>query len=426
MKVLIITSEPQIDVSMFDADIQFIFWNNINFRININFSDYDGLIIDADSLIEMREKEEIFLSNFEQQLSPKIIIDILKQKDSFISIIGDPSIILQYHRLSELLGYDILTRKTLGTNITYRCDSGKFKNYWKQIINYHYYFELIKLHASNKTVQKECIINTYDEIKNRSGYILGACLDIRDSYSNLPVFQGEMSFIPPLEKDKKETILNILRTYLSFGNSNEPKWAKSIVVTGQKTLDEKIEKLQEKINKTLQKQQKLEKDKQNLRKSLEVLYKSDKPLEISVKSLLERIGFTNEEPKEQNKVEFCTKYDNFGFVVEIKSTKKESFDMKGLRQVVNWQMDKISESGEKYKPLFVTSNQYNLVPKERNEDILPPNLIKFVEQFEICVLPVTILFCVSQLIEEKKYTTKEFAQLLSKTNGIVKIQEHIS
>lgn len=56
MKVLIITSD-KIDVSLFDAESKIIDWKNANFATNINFSDYDGLVIDADSLIKEREKK---------------------------------------------------------------------------------------------------------------------------------------------------------------------------------------------------------------------------------------------------------------------------------------------------------------------------------------------------------------------------------
>ena len=44
------------------------------------------------------------------------------------------------------------------------------------------------------------------------------------------------------------------------------------------------------------------------------------------------IGFINEEPKEPNNVEFYTGYKGKKFVIEVKSTNKESFNKDGLRQ----------------------------------------------------------------------------------------------
>ena len=423
MKVLIITSE-EIDTSAFNAEFRFIDWNCANFALDINFSDYDGLVIDVDSLAKEKEKkgedDKIYLSNFEQQLSPEVTNDILGRKGSFVTIIGNPATLLQYSSLINLLGFNASVKQLKGTNITDRCDNNNFKNYWKKINEYHYYFEWIKVNRMNNNPFRGCRLKVYDEIKNRSGYIIGTCISPVENLTSCPVLSGEISFVPPLE-DKQETIRNILEIYLPFGDEKEPGWAQSLMVVGQKAIEDRISELATKINGLLQQKQDLEEDRQNLRRCLEVLYKSDKLLEKSTKQLLKEIGFTNSEPGESNKVEFYVNFKNYNFVVEVKSTKKESLDMKGLRQVINWQMDKMSESNEKYKALLITSNQYNLPLEKRSRTILPSNLIEFAKQYEICVLPVTILFYISQLISEKKYTVKEFADLLYKTNGIVKM-----
>lgn len=420
MKVLIITSD-KIETSEFDAEFKFVDWNNINYSNDINFSDYDGLIIDVDSLEKEKRNEdkEIHLFNFEHQLSPKIVLEILRRKGSFLSIIGNPTAVINYHQLSDLLGFDTIVKQLPGTSITERCDSENFKYYWAKISNYSYYFEKIEKNVSAFT--QRASLKTYDEIRNRSGYIIGTCIDVVNNSSGVSIFNGEMSLIPPLNGEKQNTFDNLLKIYVSSGNINEPEWARDITVIGQKDIDSQIGDLAEKIEKLSQKKQKLEKDKQLLRKSIEVLYKADKPLEASVKYLLEEIGFMNDEPRETNKVEFCTSYDKNNFVVEVKSTKKEVLDMKGLRQVINWQMDKMNESGEKYKPLLVASNQFDKPPEERSSILLPPNLIEFAKQYDICVLPVNVLFSVSQLIKEEKYSSTDFAKLLTETNGIVKM-----
>lgn len=94
MKVLIITSE-EIDTSAFNTEFRFIDWNCANFALDINFSDYDGLVIEVDSLTKKKEKkgedDKIYLSNFEQQLSPEVTNDILGRKGSFITIVGNPA-----------------------------------------------------------------------------------------------------------------------------------------------------------------------------------------------------------------------------------------------------------------------------------------------------------------------------------------------
>lgn len=424
MKVLIITSD-KIDVSLFDAESKIIDWKNANFATNINFSDYDGLVIDADSLIKEREKKSeqgIYLSNLERQFSPKITCDILSQKDSFISIIGEPGVALYQFRLIDLLGLTAITKRLAGTSIKNRCKDGKFKHYWEKINKYQYYLDNIGINPSARThFTQYSRMEIYDKIKNRSGYIIGACIRFIEVLEQTLFFNGEISLIPPLEGSKQETFNNLLKIYLPYGNTDEPEWIKDISVVGQDGIEKQIDGLNKEVGELLRKIRDLEKEKQLLRKPLEVLYKSNKPLEKTVKYLLAHIGFINEEPKEPNNVEFYTGYKGKKFVIEVKSTNKESFNKDGLRQVMEWQMEKVSESGEKYKPLFIASNQYTKPLAERNKDILPPNLIKFAEQYEICVLPVTVLFFISQLIDEKKYNIKQFADLLDKTNGIVEM-----
>lgn len=423
MKVLIITSE-KIDISAFNAEFRIIDWNCANFALNINFSDYDGLIIDVDSLVKEKEKKSendiIYLSNFEQQLSPGVTADILGRKGSFIAVIGNPTIVLHSYRLANLLGIEASVKQLEGTNITDRCGNKNFRDYWKKINKYQYYFEWIRISKLSGNPFRGCGVKTYDEIKNRSGYIVGTCINLVESASYMPFLGGEMSLIPPLE-DKQETIRDILAVYLPFGDEKEPEWAQSLTVAGQKAIEDKISELGTKIESLSRQKQSLEEDRQNLRRWIEVLYKSDKPLEKSIKHLLREIGFMVNEPKEPNKVEFYVSSKNYNFVVEVKSTKKESLDMKGLRQVINWQMDKMGESNEKYKALLIASNQYHLPLEKRSKTILPPNLIDFAKQYGICVLPVTTLFYVSQLISEGEYTIKEFADLLCKTDGIIKM-----
>ena len=114
----------------------------------------------------------------------------------------------------------------------------------------------------------------YDKIKNRSGYIIGACIRFIEVLEQTLFFNGEISLIPPLEGSKQETFNNLLKIYFPYGNTDEPEWVKDISVVGQDGIEKQIDGLNKEVGELLRKIRDLEKEKQLLRKPLEVLYKS--------------------------------------------------------------------------------------------------------------------------------------------------------
>lgn len=420
MKVLIFTSGKN-DLSKFAAEFRVIDWENANFALNINFADYDGLIVDADSLTKLRESQDepVYIFNLEAQLSPAIITDIASRRGSFVTIIGNPLTKINNRSVAFLLGFDIEVKALVGTSILENAGSQKFSNYWKKVTSYDYYIESIASRDYAPNPFKNYRLCTSDSIKNRSNYILGCRLEMINTRTGLPALEGDVSFVPSLKDKKQETFDSILELYVPYSQQTEPEWLQSVKVAGQEDMEGKIAAIKSKIEKLSTKKNSLEDDIRGLRRPLEVLYKSDKPLEESIKNLMTKIGFTVEEPGSKNKVEFIVKCAKRNIVVEVKSTKKETIDMKGLRQVINWQMDELAKSGRVCKPLLIVSNQYDKPLEERSEDFLPPNLVDFAKQYKICAISVKTLFEIARQINAKQYSYEEFAKRIEETDGIL-------
>lgn len=424
MKVLIISSD-EIDVTDFNANFDILKWEEVSKRDDINFSDYDGLVLDADSLRTVKnDMPGISFYAFERSLNYIAVCDILGRKGSFVSIIGNPSTVIQNKSIAGCIGFKVEVKNLSGSSIGDYDDDKQFALYWRSISDYKYYIEGISAEDIRRAMVPGCDIELYDGIRTRSGYIIGTCVSVDDFFvEDDKVFEGTLSFIPPLLSGKNDTVRSLLDIFLKNIKQKEPSWAKQLLAVGQDAIDDEITKVDSKIEDFRKKRALLDDKRKKIRQPIEILYKADKELEKSVAVLLENLGFKVVWPEKKNEAEFFIEMDNKKFVIEVKSTKKEVFDKKGLRQVVEWQMDKLSESGEEYKALLITSNQFSKPLDERNKNILPPNLVSFAEKYDICVLPVVALFSISQQIADGKYSPEEFVELMKETKGTMCLPE---
>ena len=333
------------------------------------------------------------------------------------------------------MGFDVNMVKGFGDSMRTpdKMKGHKYERYTSRLKQFRYSFELIfrptgelKSLLSNDTLP-QLVMRSSPVLVTKTGYGIASGVDAlafkKDHYgrtldSSLP-FRGELTLLPMLDviEEQFEIILSILD---SEGDETAiPDWAEEISVIGQGEIDRAIAASETKLAEATAELETLAENRASLRQSVELLYKSDKPLEKSLKTYMSKLGFTVSEPKkETNKVEFYLEQGALKFVVEVKSTTKQMFDQKGLRQANDWRDDVLLETGETYKPLFIGSNQYSLKPSERSDDYLAQNLIDYAVSRDIACITVTQLFDELQKIEAKKMTADELAQKLHDTKGL--------
>ena len=410
------------------SKVELFDWDDVSTDV-INLRDYDGLIIDVSRL------SGTVSAQAQAIISPAIVCDILADENSFIVVVGNPETHLFNKSLADKMGFSATIIKGFGQSMRTpdKARGHKYERYTAKFKQFSYSFELsLKPTATLKSLLSndnlpQLVIRSAPLLVTKAGYGIACAFDViafqKDHYgrtlNSSEPFRGELVLLPKLDsaKEQFELILSILSTK---GDETEvPEWAEEVSVVGQEKIDGSIADNQSKLLEATAKLEKLAVSRAELRQGIELLYKADKPLEKSLKTYLTKLGFTVSEPSdESNKVEFYLEKGSSKFVVEVKSTTKQMFDQKGLRQANDWRDDVMLTTGETFKPLFIGSNQYNLKPSERSDDYLAQNLIDYAVSRDIVCITVGQLFDELQKIEAKEMTADDLAQKLYATKGL--------
>ena len=417
MKILIITS-CKIPKPKIDADVTIKAWQNTN---DLNLIDYDGIIFDVDSLTyARREKDDFYLHDLEKQISPQLFEDILENKQSFIWIIGNPTTQIYLNNIAMNMGFIMERIDKGGTNIIKAKKNDKYYDYWHQIKGYDYYLDKnIRLNSSMDSflhTHQSHKLSGNDKLTTKSGYIVGISLTMKINGFSC----GDFIFAPLIDHNSEKSIDTILKIYFNESENAEPDWAKSIVAIDQQEIETKIKKNQDEIDGLVAKGRDLQNDLANARLPVSILYKNGKSLESAIKESLKQIGINIVEPEKENEEEFYIEQNNLLFVAEVKSTEKPTFNKKGLRQAQEWSANALAETGKEYKPIFITSNQFNVEPSQRKPDPIEENLQKFAEKYSIAIIQVTDLYDLLQQVKSKKLTTQKFLEKIHDTVGMFK------
>lgn len=412
-----------------NSRVDFFEWDDVSSE-TINLRDYDGVIIDVSSLTN------VVASQSQAIFSPAVLLDILKgSSNSFLVIVGSPATRLYDKSLADRLGIGVRMVQGHGDSIRTPKESqgNRFEPYTSKVKKFTYSYnlplaltsELKNLITNDNT--PEAVIRALPLLTTKAAYGIACVSDVvvysKNSYGRIDdshePFKGDLVLLPPLDDkaEQFELILSILDSQTQ--GANAPDWVEEVSVIGQEEVDSAMQLSEAKLVELTEELEKLSVKRSDLRQGVEILYKTDKPLEKSLKTYLSKVGFKVTEPKaDTNKVEFYLEHGEAKFVVEVKSTVKQMFDQKGLRQANDWRDDVMLETGETYKPLFIGSNQFKNKPSERSDDYLAQNLIDYASSRDIVCITVTQLFDELQKVESGEMTINELAQKLILTKGL--------
>lgn len=396
--------------------------------LGVSLYDYDGIVIDASSIPEpemiidsQKGKQRQDFTMFESDvLKPEIIQHILFNSEVFVVIIGNPCTKLENHSVIDQFGISLIMTPSHGTNFSINCEARHpFFNYIKQIREYSYAFK------NNPRMR----ISNYAEPPLLS---VESLLSLKVGDSIAARFGGpgfsSLYLLPVLPSGIQQSVRQIFGILVNDedGEVVEPKWASDIVVAGQEEIDSRLDDVEHDISKLKEKKAEILNKKARIRQPVEMLYKTGKSLEDSIKVALRDIGITVVEPPTENEREFTFEFDGQKFVVEVKSTRRQSFDKEGFRQVVEWKDDVLIEDDEDYKPVLITSNEVEKPSKDRSEDFVPPNLLKFAQKRQIAVISVLVLFEAINRIKKGDWSVDKLIKVLAETNGVAKLDSEES
>lgn len=432
MKVLVFT-DKKIQLPKYGHTVDLVLWGDQNRIQKLNIIDYDGVIFDLESVDKQELGDDIV--RFQDVFNPSVVLNILKEHNSFVVAIGNPAVTFDGTPFYNLLGFKLNVTDKGGDSLKAVDPKSLFCEYLSSIKRYTYFFETGVSPADEMTgLMKRIYHRTYvavahPTLETRSGHLVSSVIGFYrrndDNQYETPksIFQGSLRLLPSSSGGARQSIISILDVYLGSTPMGEPEWASEVSVVGQDTLDEKIAEEQVYIDKHQLSRDGYIEQKTELRRSLEVLYRADKPLESSIKWYLERVGITVVEPEVENEAEFYFELDDKKFVAEVKSTTKETVDKKGLRQVTEWQDEILIETGDEYKPVLIVSNQYDIAPSERSGNFLPDNLVKFAEKKGVAVLSVSYIYQEFQKIESGTLQVSDFIERIYKLNGMAGIND---
>ncbi len=149
-----------------------------------------------------------------------------------------------------------------------------------------------------------------------------------------------------------------------------PSWLNDLVAPGERSLLAQAEALRSQITDLNAVLRRTEGQRAELRRSLEALNKCDDDLERAVWELLPLLGAAVTEPTDRSKEDgwITVQFDGASHegVLEIKGTRKSTFDEVGLRQLVDW-VARGKKRGKALKGIFIGNSAVDRPPVDRGD-----------------------------------------------------------
>jgi hypothetical protein len=201
----------------------------------------------------------------------------------------------------------------------------------------------------------------------------------------------------------------------------EPPWASALVAPGQPSIDARIAQIEHDIAALETDLKAAEEERKKVRRCVHLLYKFGDELEDAVREILRSLGSTikptTEPGKEDGWLTVEIGGEIFEGVLEIKGTRKDQFNLRGLRQLMEWKKRGIVDHGKKYKGIFVGNSGAD---KEVSQRELPftKSWTDRAELDESVVLLAPDLYALYCLDCAGKLDRNQFWRALFRTNGV--------
>lgn len=205
-------------------------------------------------------------------------------------------------------------------------------------------------------------------------------------------------------------------------SSDTPPWIEQLAVVGQDAIDAKISESKDQIGRytELLKEQFRERD--QLRSPLKVLFEVGTPLEKSVQEILTELGAAFLPPVRAGADDGCfivrLANEEAPFVLEVKSTSKNTIGEDGLRQLLEWKNTALFDRGLQCKGLLVVNSAVASPPSER-ENPFNEQLLSKARMADAVVMTTHMLFTVHQEIAKGTYSREQFWRTIIDGRGEV-------
>ena len=394
-----------------------------DFKNASNFSDCDKLIVDMTTLtdtdlyfITWEKATEIFDQIKKRFESGGEIVCILQSK--FEKTNSEKTIINNYFWCPLAFNFKKVTK---GSKIEAVKDF-EYNEYLAMVKNWEIEIEnpKCKLYPTEDAFEGTLVSVTSSAIYTQSYAMIGGVFSVKGL---LRPTSGKLVMLPPIE-DSKEGINVILKSWERITSTLLPDWIRNITIPNLPQIKKLIVDENQKIEKIQNTILNLEKQKNELEKFRRLLYTDGVELEEIVMESLQKIGISSirkgrDENHEDMIFDFESKDSNL-CVIEVKGMER-NMKLAHIRQTLHWALD-YQEKGKKAKPLLI-ANIFRLedltTSKTKREGF--SEFEEFCSQYDICVLPTTILFdLVCKVLNGKKISVKKLELLILETKGVLR------
>jgi len=225
---------------------------------------------------------------------------------------------------------------------------------------------------------------------------------------------------PPTEITIEESIRLILADLFDVAlESVEPKWLRNYKILGEDGLEGDIQSLEQRIDEEMRGIEQKTEQLKNLTVYKKLLTETGDVLEEIVWETLEELGANVKRPDEPNKEDgWFTDHKNRKAVLEIKG-KMGSIATKDVRELEDWVSDGL-ERGEEYKGILF-GNYFRGEPPEKRGEPFPPDVIRFAEKKNQCIVTTVQLFEAFKRVKAGEMKSEAIFDKLMETNGVCKL-----
>jgi len=417
-----------------------------------HLADFDLVVFD---LLTLPPNSINWKDLFRQNLTPRTFFDVAAHGGEFIAI-GDPRIAICsddpktrtktiYPGFLWWTGLSFEWHDTTGDTAEPTPDVGDFLPFVERLKYYKYTLDSVSVNRAvlNSAVSTELSgmdVRARQRIlsKNRAGRCIASqiWLQVGERFHESPFSDsltnrmrqtvnttevGPITLLPDIELSSKETLLLLLRDCLSVPIEKiEPEWIHALEAPNQAAIDEEIQGLQESMDSLTIQLERKRQERLECRECLKLLYAEGTDLEMIVRKLLNVLGAEVREPtdpaKEDGWIAVQVDGRTLEGVLEIKSTEKEMFTEKGLRQLLEWQnRGKVNEQ-KTYKGILICSNSTAAPPDDRCAGF-SDSLKNSATVSQVVLLKYEALLAVYQLFTKGKLETQSFWRALFATDG---------
>lgn len=269
----------------------------------------------------------------------------------------------------------------------------------------------------------------YNRYKNALAFVL-YYQNVRERHGSEELVQtfGPMIFLPEISLSDEETIQIVLRDICGIEMGlPEPDWLKDFSAPGETAIDEEIRKIETQLQTDIERLKTAQNSREECRKCLKLLYEREQALEPVVRDILRGLGAHVEDPTEKNKEDgwIVVKVGETTFegVLEVKSTRSDTFGEDGRKQLLDW-IDRGRTLRQKnYKGIFIGNSAVDKPFKERPW-AFSDSWTKAAELSMICAMKTEDLYVIHLLNARGTIDIDEFWRQLFGTNGIFAMKKY--